>query len=263
MIESTKPSYEELEAQAAAMRAALEDVWSVCSKEHWQQVGVALEKEAGKQLVEELEKTRYLRDLLRQPAAYLTEVLHRHEQQVLILKRSAKSVFDSDDDCLEFILKLGNLREAHNALQAVEATPERIGRMKAALEEIEAYGKFRPVHEDLTEAKKAELHALTKEIPRKAHRALNFSSLPETTDPVVDESLAVARRYEEALRQIATRAEDYSEEQPDLEISHALMVEMPHDAQEALYPPDYSQDDDFDLDLAHDSEKGHLPPLPF
>lgn len=263
MTEPAKPSYEELEAQAAAMRAALEDVWSVCSKEHWQQVGVTLEKDAGKELLEELHRVRYGQGLLRRSAEYLAEVLHRHEQQVLVLKRSAKPVFDSDDDCLEFILKLGNLRGARDALQAVGATTEKIRCMKAALEEIQAYSKFRPVHEDLTDAKKSELHALSKEIPRKAHRALNFSSLPETTDLVVDESLAEARRYEEALRQIATRAADYSEEQPDLEISHALMVEIPHDAQEALYPPDYSRGDDFDLDLAHDSEEGRLPPLPF
>lgn len=263
MTEPAKPSYQELEAQAAAMRAALEDVWSVCSKEHWPQVGVALQYDAGKELLEELRNSRYQRSLLRQPAAYLTEVLHRHEQQVLILKRSCEPVFDSDDDGLEFILKLGNLREARYALQAVEATPERIGLMKAALEGIESYSKFRADIQDLAEAKKAELYALTSEIPLKAHRAINFSSLPEPPDLIVDETLAEARRYEEALRQIAIRAADYSEEQPDLEISHALMVEMPHDAHEALYPMDYSQDEDFGLDPAADSGAGRLPPLPF
>ena len=263
MSEPTKPSYEELEAQAAAMRAALEDVWSVCSREHWQQVGKALEGDAGKHLLEELAKIRYERDLLRHPVEDLVTVLDRHDRAVLLDRSFTDPIPDHDEHHIEHELQLGDLRAARKALQAVEATPDKIGRMKTALQEIEGYSHFRADVEDRTDAKEAELDALAREIPRKAYRALNSSSLPATPDLMEDATLAEARRYEEALRQIAVRAAHYSEEQPDLEISHALMVEMPHDAHEALNPPDYSQDGGFDPDFAYDSEPGHLPPLPF
>ena len=263
MSKPRKPSYEELEAQAAAMRAALEDVWAICGREHWQQVGKALKDDAGKNLLEELEKVRYERDILRRPVEDLVTILDHHDRADLLDRSFTDPIPDHNEHYIEHELQLGDLRAARKALQTVKATPEKVGRMKTALEEIESYSDFRADVEDLQDVKKAELDALAREIPRKAYQALDFSSLPEPPDLIQDETLAEARRYEAALRQIAVRAANYSAEQPDLEISHALMVEIPHDAHEALNPPDYGQDGGFDPDLADDSEPEHLPPLPF
>ena len=239
-VEPSKPSYEELEAQASAMRDALEDVWSVCSKTHWQQVGEALKPDAGKRILEELEKARYERDLLRHPLQDIVPFLDRHDQDVILSRNPAEPVPKDDEDCIELEVQLGVLRDARKALQAVEATPEKISRMKEALEQIEAYSKYLSEDAGTIECKTTELRILSEEIPYMAYKALLFSSLPQSPDIVVDERLAEARRYEKALREIATRAADFSQEQPGEEISHALIVEIPNDATDALYPEDRS-----------------------
>lgn len=250
-VEPSIPSYEELEAQAAAMRGALEEVWSVCSKEHWPRVGDALKPDAGRELLEELEKTRHERDLLRYPLRDIVPFLDSHDQAVLLSRNPLNHIPNDDEDCIELQVQLGLLRDARKALQAVEATPEKISGMKRALGEIEAYSNFSSDVESLEDEKKTEIHALTSEIPYVAYKALLFSSLPDPPDIIVDESLAEARRYERALREIAARAADYLEEQPGHEISHALIVEIPTDATNALYPEDHVDPaayNDFDPD---------------
>ena len=191
-------------------------------------------------LKEELEKARHERDLLRRPVRYLAEKLESHERNVFLSRNHHDPIPDDDEDCLRIEMQLGSLREARDALQAVEATPEKISRMREALERFHDYNEYDTQVEDLLMEEIHELKILTRELPYVAYRALHFSSLPEVNGLEVDEILGDARRYEKALREIAARGESFSERQPANEISHALMVELPDDAARALYPDDES-----------------------
>lgn len=238
-------SHEKLEAQAATMRRALEDVWSKCGKEMWPSIGEALEANAGKALLEEIQEARYQRDLLRRPVRMMVEALDSHESANLIPRAKTEKPPDGGLEGIRTEFLIHELKDAKLALQYVEATPEHLAIMEGSLENIAACSNFQHQHEDPTD-NEAEFDTLTRQIPRWVHRALNPVSLPDADAVETDERLAAAIRYEEALRRIATYAEDYSEVPPH-EISHALMVDLPDLAEKALYPTDpVAEVEDFD-----------------
>lgn len=229
-------TYRELESQAAAMRRALEGVWSKCSKEHWPRVGEALKANAGEGILQEIEKTRYERDLLRRPVRMMVEAINSYEKRILLPDFVVGGYPSEPAEVVRTEFTIDELRETKLALQYVEATPERLAVMKDALETIAACSDFKNPAEELTD-NSAEIDTLTRQIPRWAHIALNPVSLPKADYVEIDGNLQTAIRYEQALREMAAWAEEFSEDQPPHEISHALMVEMPSHAEEALDPP--------------------------
>lgn len=229
-------SYEELEAQAAAMRGALEGVWAVCSREMWPKVGRALEPPAGKELLERLAKMRRERNLLRDPVRILADIFDDNEQRKRLWTGFINPYDLEDDDYLEVRIELSLVRQARDALREVEATPEKIRAMKNALQRIEAYKDYGYGSEGSgARADKDEaLRLLRRHIPQDAHQSLEPTGLPRPDDQSPSEWLAEAGRLEDTLRSIAARAESFTDGQPENEIFHALMVEFPTEATKAL-----------------------------
>lgn len=235
-MNDAKPSYEELEARAACMREALEEVWALCSKEHWPGVGRALEGGAGEETLRRLRAAERGRNLLAAAIRPLAEALESNDALVAEAVEHSAWIPDSDDDPVEVDIRLGPLRTARAALEAVEATPERVRVLEDALRKVESYADLREGSSLPTGPTKARiLHILKEEIPSEVARALEFGRLrPPPRDPAEEELARKAHDYEWALGEIVRDAGYYNDDQQEHELCHALQVELSDVARQVL-----------------------------
>lgn len=224
----------ELEAHAAQMREALQEVWDRCSREHWPRVGEALGSSAGDTLYARLKRLEAERDALAAALRPFEQILADHEQRVAEAARFSHWIPDGDQDVADVELRFAELRRARQALLFAEATPERIAALEEALLHVEAYQHF---DRSGTVPKPELLRAVTKDIPKIAADALEAAPGPPTPGaPLVHDEALTDRLtvLKEALREILIRGGHVHEDSADHELAHALCVEIPDIARTAL-----------------------------
>lgn len=241
-MDHTNLSHDELQAQAAAMREALEGVWEVCSHDLWPKVGAALEGDAGTAVLGRLRKAEDDRDLLLSATRPFARMLDANDTLVEEAASFSHPIPDDNDDTLAVEeLSLGHFRRARTALQTVQATPERAEVLEGALTTLARYADVRRGESGHVEVSKDYvLGRLTEGIPELVSRALSEKAPPSSSDedPILQEDDALlARRiadYERTLNDISGLAPCANEDQAEHVLLHMLEVEIPYLAQSTL-----------------------------
>ena len=239
-------------AEVAAIREALEEVWRICSHEHWPKVGAALREDAGVALLGRLTRAEADRDLLIAALRPFVETLEAHDAYVDAAASHSLSLPDADGDPIQMEeIPLRDYRHARRTLKAVQATPERAAGLERALVSLEGFANIRTGDAEIP--KGFILRQLNEEIPVLVARTLAAEPppTPRSADPVPREADELLIRkignYERALRDIGDFAPFANADQKEHELLHMLEVEIPELARGTLDEyREHPVDDDVD-----------------